>query len=159
MGWGASVVSKCEQGERLLEYIEGVHLCHIFALDISLLICLCCGSFRRSKDGKGRWNDLLMAPEPAAGIKPYPVTGEERQKLCALLTSRRQTLQISQRQLAQRAGFLHTCISKCETGNRRLGFWEMVTLCDYLLSDIVRISQAFLPAASAANLSLGTGIC
>lgn len=95
MGRGASVVSKCEQGERLLEYIEGVHLCYILALDISLLICLYRGKAGEVTYGKGRWNDLLMASEPSAGIKPYPVTGEERQRLCALLTFRRQMLQIS----------------------------------------------------------------
>ena len=57
------------------------------------------------------------------------------------LIQRRLDLGLSQRELAQKMGVIHSFIGKVETGDRRLDIFELIEYCEYLEWDCVQFIQ------------------
>lgn len=60
------------------------------------------------------------------------------------LILRRQELGLSQRELAEKLGVIHSFIGKIETGDRRLDILEFITYCHALKLEPTEFIQQFI---------------
>lgn len=56
----------------------------------------------------------------------------EQQYLRSILKKQRESLNLTQRQLAERLGIIYSLVGKIETGDRRLDIFEFITYCQAL---------------------------
>lgn len=63
----------------------------------------------------------------------------EHEQLRKIFIQRRQELGLTQRQLAERLGVIHSLIGKIETGDRRLDVLEFIEYCQALELDFIDV--------------------
>lgn len=70
------------------------------------------------------------------------IHSDKQQQLRLILKNQRETLGLTQRQLAERMGVIYSLIGKIETGDRRLDVLEFIDYCKALELEPCDVIQA-----------------